>query len=117
VTEDSWTLSVIRRGFKLMFVQNPPLAPRPVFSTIPVLTSNPRHLAIKNEVETLLEKRAAIELFPPYTPGFYSSIFVIPKKNSENLRLVINLKPLNKMLVKYPFKMETTRTITAALHE
>jgi hypothetical protein len=37
----------------------------------------------KTEVETLLEKRAAIELFPPYTPGFYSSIFVIPKKNSE----------------------------------
>jgi hypothetical protein len=30
---------------------------------------------------------------------------------------VINLKPLNKMLVKYPFKMETTRTITAALHQ
>jgi hypothetical protein len=24
---------------------------------------------------------SAIELFSPYTPGFYSSIFVIPKEN------------------------------------
>jgi hypothetical protein len=100
-----------------MFAENPPLAPRPYFSRIPVTVSNDKHLAVKKEVENLLEKKAAIELFPPYTPGFYSSIFVIPKKNSEKLRLVINLKPLNKMLVKYPFKMETTRSITAALQQ
>jgi hypothetical protein len=117
VTEDRWTLSVIRRGFKLMFVENPPLAPHPIFSRIPILTANVKEAAVRREVETLLEKRAVIELFPPYTPGFYSSIFVIPKKNSEKLRLVINLKPLNRMLEKYPFKMETTRSITAALHQ
>jgi hypothetical protein len=35
------------------------------------------------------------------------------------LRLVINLKSLNKLLRKYvyPFKMETTRSIMAALHQ
>jgi hypothetical protein len=49
VTEDSWTLSVIRSGFKLEFVQNPPLALRPVFSRIPVLSSNPRHMAIRKK--------------------------------------------------------------------
>jgi hypothetical protein len=117
LTDDRWTLSVIRAGFRLVFLQDPPLTSRPPFSRIPTALANTRHQTLGKEVESLLEKGAVIELFQPFTPGFYSSIFVVPKKNSEKLRLVINLKPLNKLLVKYPFKMETTRSIMASLRQ
>ncbi|XP_060594733.1 uncharacterized protein LOC132749068 [Ruditapes philippinarum] len=38
--------------------------------------------------------------------GFYSTLFLVPKKNGE-LRPVINLRPLNRYLVKKHFKMDT----------
>ena len=38
--------------------------------------------------------------------GFYSSFFLVPKKNGE-LRPVMNLKPLNSFIVKKHFKMDT----------
>jgi hypothetical protein len=69
------------------------------------------------EVETLLKKEAVALLQPPYSPGFYSSVFTVTKKDSEKLRLVINLRPLNRMLRRVRFKMETPTTITRALRQ
>ncbi|KAI7880022.1 uncharacterized protein EV154DRAFT_540117 [Mucor mucedo] len=43
--------------------------------------------------------------YPPMTPGFYSTIFVIPKKTGS-LRPVLNLKQLNQYMQAPHFKME-----------
>ena len=47
-------------------------------------------------------------------PGFYSRIFVVPKRNGK-LRPVIDLSALNKFVVKTPFRMETAKSIRLAV--
>jgi hypothetical protein len=56
--------------------------------------------------------KGAIELVPqPLTPGFYSNMFVIPKKNGGS-RPVFNLKTLNQYIQAPHFKMETLQEVT-----
>jgi hypothetical protein len=43
---------------------------------------------------------------PPLTPGFYSRLFLVPKKNGK-MRPVIDLSVLNQHLIVTHFKMET----------
>ena len=60
---------------------------------------------INEEVLKLLEKGAIVKA--QHCPGeFISNLFLVPKKTGD-LRPVINLKPLNKFVVKRHFKMET----------
>jgi hypothetical protein len=49
-----------------------------------VLVSNIRHQTLGREVDTLLEKHAVVELHHPFTPGFYSSIFVVPAPGDQS---------------------------------
>ena len=68
--------------------------------------------AIDKEVLKLLEKGAIVKA--QHCQGeFISNLFLVPKKTGD-LRLVINLKPLNYFVVKRHFKMETTETINVA---
>ena len=61
--------------------------------------------AINKEVLKLFEKGAIVKA--QHCPGeFISNLFLVPKKTGD-LRPVINLKPLNKFVVKRHFKMET----------
>jgi hypothetical protein len=115
VTDDPWILEVVRIGYRLEFVENPVLSPRPPFTRIPL--SERVSAVLTEEVNTLLEKGAVALLQPPYSPGFYSNVFTVSKKDSDKLRLVINLSPLNRLLEKNRFKMETPSTITAALRQ
>ena len=61
-------------------------------------------------VEILVEKNAVQELFlPEVTPGFYSHIFLVPKKNSQKLRMIHNLADFNRLFLEPPphFQMPT----------
>ena len=62
---------------------------------------------IQKEIVSLLQKNV-IENVPQSQmyEGFYSTLFLVPKKNGE-MRPVVNLKPLNRYLRKQHFKMET----------
>jgi hypothetical protein len=48
------------------------------------------------------------------SPGFYSHIFLVPKKSGE-WRLIIDLSCLNHFLRVPWFKMETTRSVATAI--
>jgi hypothetical protein len=48
------------------------------------------------------------------SPGFYIYIFLVPKKLGE-WRLIIDLSRLNCFLIVPRFKMETTRSVAAAI--
>ena len=68
------------------------------------------------EVTALLDKGAIEEVNPlSLTPGFYSRIFLVPKKDG-GFRPVFDLKALNAFVVKEKFKMTTPRVVTNALH-
>jgi hypothetical protein len=93
-TSDPWVLSIIRGGLELQFKPFPPLS---------------------EEVSVLLQK-AAIEQVPTFSlgPGFYSRLFLVPKKKG-GMRPVIDLSILNTYLVVPHFKMETNRSIRASI--
>ena len=102
ITQDQWVLSTIKEGYKLEFNQIPP------FLGVKITHASAKNLEVlTKEINSLLEKNA-IEIVPKQQTqtGFYSTLFVVPKKNGE-LRPVINLRPLNQYIRKQHFKMDT----------
>ena len=59
-----------------------------------VSDEGPRQRSLQEEVRTLLLKGAVELVNPPLTPGFYSHLFLVPKKNGK-MRPVIDLSVLN----------------------
>ena len=74
-------------------------------------------LFLKQEITSLLDKRAILELDPmSLSKGFYSRIFLVPKKH-DGFRPVFDLKSLNQHVCKEKFKMTTPRVVSNALHK
>ena len=65
---------------------------------------------IQEELSNLTQKHAIKLLEYPLETGFYSNIFLVPKK-SGGQRLVINLKALNQFVHPEHFKMEGIHTL------
>ena len=107
ITEDSWVLSVVRKGYKIPFICKPPLSPTPIF------LQQTESLSLEEEVNKLLLK-GAVEKIEPEGPGFYSRIFLVPKKNGK-LRLIKDLSRLNTFLEIQSFKMETANKVRQAI--
>ncbi|KAG1178037.1 hypothetical protein G6F36_010725 [Rhizopus arrhizus] len=109
---NDWLLNTIRTGFQLHFHTQPPLSHRPR----PIAPFNQsQDQLLSSEIHQLLSK-GAIESVNPQdpSPGFYSSMFVIPKRNGGH-RPVFNLKNLNQYLTAPHFKMETIQDVTRML--
>lgn len=90
-----------------MFVSLPPLRLQPQ----PTIPYNQQQNQLLDHKVSLLLKKGAMEEVPPTTPGFYSSMFVILKKNGGS-RPVFNLKKLNNYIQAPHFKMETLQEVT-----
>lgn len=96
LSHDPVIISLIK-GYSLPFLSRPTLVSKPPrFTTVGTL---------ERDLVKLLNK-GAIERVSPGTPVWTSSIFGVPKGDGSS-RLVINLKPLNKLLIVPHFKMET----------
>ena len=107
LTEDSWVLSVVRKGYKIPFVNKSFLSPTPIF------LQQTESLALVEEVNKFLHK-GAVEKIEPEGSGFYSRIFLVPKKNGK-LRLIIDLSRLNTFLDIQSFRMETANKVRQAI--
>ncbi|KAG1136759.1 hypothetical protein G6F37_011998 [Rhizopus arrhizus] len=73
---------------------------------------------IHQEILSLLQKGAIEPVSQQQqhiTPGFYSPLFVIPKKNGGH-RPVFNLKKLNSYITTPHFKMETLQEVTRTIN-
>ena len=92
ITDNKWVLSIVRNGFRIPFIKIPPL------SSVPIRMSQSSSPFLREEIENLLNKRAVERVQNPETPGFYSRIFLVPKKerkDSFNIRPVF-IKPLHR---------------------
>ena len=72
----------------------PPLSALPKFIQLP--REQMKRATLLEEISALITKRALIPA-DPATPGFYSHIFVVPKKTG-GFRPVIDLKALNQFI-------------------
>ena len=112
VTQDHWVLQTIT-GFQIKFLREPFQSMPPNNSS---LSSNEQEL-IDLEVESMLSKGAIKEIHPPESQeGFYSNLFLVPKKDGGT-RPVINLNKLNEFIPPQHFKMEGIHTLKDLLRE
>jgi hypothetical protein len=105
-------VSVLKDGYYLPFDDDLP----PLTSSPPDLCYLPSHRLFQDlmlQVEKLLDKQAIEEVSSPGA-GFYSRLFLAPKKNGE-WRPVLDLSPLNLFITPPHFKMETAQSIMQAL--
>ena len=109
LTTDVYVRSVVREGYRIDLSDPPPLSPVPIPMRLP--HGADQVSALLREVTALLGKGAIEEVNPiSLTPGFYSRIFLVPKKDG-GFRPVFDLKALNAFVVKEKF----TRTAVKRL--
>ena len=108
-----WVLSVIRGGLDLVFQERPPLSDSPI--PMSQTSDKEKFRLLSEEVQSLLLTRVIEEIpLTQLTPGFYSRLFLVPKKTG-GMRPVIDLSILNSYLSVPHFKMETNRSIRACI--
>lgn len=113
ISEDPWVLSTVRDGYRLELTRIPFLSAVPWAFPVP----NDPDLArlVKAEVDQMLDK-GAIEVVEDGSPGFYSPIFLVPKKTG-GWRPVLNLRRLNKFMEVRHFRMESTRALAQVIRD
>ncbi len=102
ITSNPWVLQCVG-GYHLEFKNRPPISQHTTLST--VVQPGPECQAVSREVSSLLKKRAIEQVTP--SPGFFSPIFVILKKEGKTWRLIFNLERLNQYIQATHFKMES----------
>ncbi len=107
-----WVLGIIKRGYSFQFARRPPR-----FSgVVPTLVQSTDTHVLRSEVMNLLAKRA-VETVPPAQSesGFYNHYFLILKKDG-GLRPILDLRHLNRVLMRQPFRMITLKQILSQVY-
>ena len=101
ITQDQWILQAAQ-GVEIEFLDTPHQCCKP---HPPYLSQE--DMALVREETAVMLKKGAIQKLPPQEAqrGFYSNIFLVPKKDNK-VRPVINLKALNQFVEVQHFKME-----------
>ena len=103
---------MVEKGYALEFVPPfPPLSNKIRWTTI----NQGDESVFEVELSEMLKKRA-IEEVDRNSPGFYSTFFLVPKKDG-GWRPVLNLRPPNKYMKYTKFRMETNASILAVLSQ
>ena len=105
--------AIIRGGLDLVFQERPPLSGSPI--PMSQTSEKEKFRLLSEEIQYLLLKRVIGEIpLTLLTPGFYSRLFLVPKKTG-GMRHVIDLSIRNSYLSVPHFKMEINRSIRACI--
>ena len=99
ITSNQWVLQAVS-GYRLEFTSQPQQSHRPM-----TVQSGHKAAVISDEIGKMVEKGAIQEVKGRTTDGFFSRLSLVPKKEGQ-MRPVLNLKPLNKLIYHRHFKME-----------
>ncbi len=111
----SFGVDRIRYGLKLNWISGPPPVTTDHQAQVNSDVSCPRKDSLIHEsIQKMLNKRAIRVVSDGY-PGFYSHLFMVPKKGTDKWRPVIDLSTLNNYTLIPHFKMETAELIRASL--
>ena len=108
LTDNKWVLSIIWNGFKIPFKSVPPLL------VVLINLSQSSSPLLWEEITEPLKKWAVERVRNPGTPGFYSRLFLVPRKKGK-LRPLIDLSLLNHFIHKQHFKMETVKSVRQSI--
>ena len=100
------------QGYLIDFFKNPH---QHVIPRCPQYCADQMQL-ISEEISELLQKGAIGEIVPVKQTGFYSNLFLVPKKDGGQCP-AINLKALNEFVNKQHFKMEGIHTLKDLLRK
>ena len=124
LTDNQFLLNVIKYGYKLQFIDN--VAPSLTVNAQPFyLNLSPTEQCILDiEMQNFLDNQV-IEEVDPATPGWYSPVFLREKRPDNDTdvnapkkyRVIHDLSSLNKHVVKYKFKMDSSNTVRHALKQ
>ncbi len=116
ITQDHWVLNVISNGYAPSFPEDRPPLTRlwRKFESITGRTPPKQAVLLQEHIQELLAKKAIEPVKDQQSLGFYSHMFLVPKKNGK-LRPIINLKQLNSFLDVPTFQMETARSVASAV--
>ncbi|MGH2638358.1 MAG: hypothetical protein ACRDF4_03600, partial [Rhabdochlamydiaceae bacterium] len=106
LVQDAWALELIQHGMQLQWSEEPYQASIPDEFHLSMEDQS----LVTSEVESLLIKQAIEPVPAQNTKGFYSQLFVVPKKDGKH-RPVIDCRKLNHFLHKEHFKMEGLMTV------
>ena len=99
----------LAQGIRLKFTEKPPLTRHPVD-----FVSRNSLDALQSAVQMFLEKKVIVPVREKKSLGFYSRLFLVPKKSGED-RPVIDLSHLNTYLDVPRFRMETPQAVRNAI--
>ena len=104
VTSDPWIWQVVM-GHSLELIANPRQDSPPK----PIMFAAYLSRMISDKI-CELELKSAIQKVDLQPDQFISQIFLVPKKDGGQ-RPVVKLKPLNRLIARYKFKMQSARTL------
>jgi len=107
INANPWVISVLSKGYLLPLEDDVPLTSSP--PPLGYQLHHPLFAELRAQLQIMLAKQA-IEEVPDSSPGFYSRLFLAPKKNGE-WRPVIDLSSLNHYMSPPHFQMETVQSI------
>jgi hypothetical protein len=109
-------LGLVRSGYKMKFSTAPKLT-KPLAKFETRLPHDQMEI-VRKEVRGFLEKKA-IRIVPQKeaeeTLGFYSKLFCVPKPGENKWRMIIDMRKLNKHILKKKFKMQGVKDVRSAL--
>ncbi len=112
---DPWVIQTIASGYKWEFIEEPPLTSSP--NVISVASSWKKEIGMDQQIQKLLQMNAVEVVTREETPGFYNRFFVVPKKETDQWRAILDLSQLNQYIVKEKFKMETAEMVREHVKE
>ena len=105
LTKDRWILETLR-SYQIDLLTEPTQCWRPH----PPQFNQSQAMLILKEVKELQRKGVVIELSPPPKEDFFSTLFLVPKKDGGQ-RPSVNLKALNTFVLMPHVKMEGIHTL------
>ena len=88
------------------------MGPPPFNGVLNSIPTDPAETQVlRQELEDMVAK-GAVERVPDYLAheGYYSCYFLVPKRDGER-RPILNLKPFNKFVRKYKFRLIGTKSL------
>ena len=109
-----WVVEVLRYGYRIPFLCDPPLSGAPI-SMPSYHPSSTKGVALREVTQALVAK-SAVELAPLPSLGFYSRLFVV-WKTSGSWRPVIDLSTLNLFVDVAHFRMATIQSVLLSVRQ